>query len=111
MPYELRELTNGYHPCHANRAVAAALAKAHELGATVSVSVCDDASHLIAHQRMDGAKSESSRASIGKAMVAAAFGAPSGAAQPEPTTALQSAAKVYSGEVPAWPTPGDFQFF
>jgi uncharacterized protein GlcG (DUF336 family) len=89
----------------ANRAIAAALARAAEIGARISVSVCDDASHL-AHQRMDGAMSETSRASIGKAMVAATFGVPSGADHPKPTTNFPSAAKVFSGEVPAWPSPG-----
>src|SRR4051794_35439505 len=69
----------------ANRAIAAALAKAHEIGARISVSVCDNAGHLIAHQRMDQVLSEASRASIGKAMVAAASGRPSGVVQ-EPTT-------------------------
>lgn len=90
----------------ANRAIAAALTKAIEMGARISVSVCDNAGHLIAHQRMDGVLSEASRASIGKAMVAAAFGTPSGAAQPSPTTDLPSAREIFSGEVPAWPTPG-----
>jgi uncharacterized protein GlcG (DUF336 family) len=37
----------------ANRAIAAALAKAKELTADISVSVCDAYGHLIAHQRMD----------------------------------------------------------
>jgi uncharacterized protein GlcG (DUF336 family) len=37
----------------ANRAITAALAKARELSAHVSVSVCDPYGHLLAHQRMD----------------------------------------------------------
>ena len=36
-----------------NRAIAAALAKARELTAVISVSVCDAYWHLVAHQRMD----------------------------------------------------------
>lgn len=90
----------------ANRAIAAALARANEMGSRISVSICDDAAHLIAHQRMDGVLAEASRASIGKAMVAAGFGEPSGAAHPQPTPDLPYARKVSSGEVPAWPTRG-----
>ena len=90
----------------ANRAIEAALAKARELGSKVSVSVCDNAGHLIAHQRMDGVLSVATRASIGKAMVAAAFGVPSG--NPPPTADLLSTPGILPNNVPAWPTPGGF---
>jgi uncharacterized protein GlcG (DUF336 family) len=61
----------------ANRAIAAALAKAADLAIKVSVSVCDSAGHLIAHQRMDGTLALSSRASFGMAVAAAETGRPS----------------------------------
>jgi uncharacterized protein GlcG (DUF336 family) len=55
----------------ANRAIDAALAKARELEANISVTVCDARGHLVAHQRMDGAFSEAPLGSIGKAIGAA----------------------------------------
>ena len=58
----------------ANRAVDATLAKARELEIKVSVSVCDAAGRLVAHQRMDGAFAEAPWASIGKAIGAATPG-------------------------------------
>ena len=89
----------------ANLAIPAALAEATALGATISVSVCDDSHHLIAHQRMDGAMADTSRASIGKAMVAAAFGTPSEAHHPRPTTSIPPLqflpAKFRRGQRPA----------
>jgi uncharacterized protein GlcG (DUF336 family) len=42
----------------ANRAIDAALVKAGELEATISVSVGDDAGRLVAHQRMNGVSVE-----------------------------------------------------
>jgi len=58
--------------------MAAALAKATEVGQKISVTVCDADGHLVGHQRMDGVFTEASRGSIGKAVAAAEFGRPSG---------------------------------
>jgi uncharacterized protein GlcG (DUF336 family) len=58
----------------ANRAIDAALSKARELKAKISVSVCDTAGRLVAHQRMDGAFVEAPLGSIGKAIGAATVG-------------------------------------
>ena len=62
----------------ANRAIQAALAKAHNLAINISVTVCDADGRLIALQRMDGALAEAGRASIGKALASARWGRPSG---------------------------------
>jgi glc operon protein GlcG len=62
----------------ANRAIAAALAKARELSADISVSVCDPYGHLLAHQRMDTVLGEAIRQSIGKAVAAGESASPSG---------------------------------
>jgi len=62
----------------ANRAIQAALAKAHNLAVNISVTVCDADGRLVALQRMDGALAEASRASIGKALASARSGRPSG---------------------------------
>ncbi|WP_454621949.1 GlcG/HbpS family heme-binding protein [Bradyrhizobium cenepequi] len=59
----------------ANRAIAAALAKAKQLDVAVSVSICDPSGRLIAHQRMDGVFAMASR--VGKAVAAAETGSPS----------------------------------
>jgi glc operon protein GlcG len=55
----------------ANRAIQAALAKAHNLAVNISVTVCDADGRLVAFQRMDGALAEAHLASIGKALVSA----------------------------------------
>jgi uncharacterized protein GlcG (DUF336 family) len=62
----------------ANRAIAAALDKARELTANISVSVCDPYGHLLAHQRMDDVFVDAVRESIGKAVAAAESALPSG---------------------------------
>lgn len=62
----------------ANRAIQAALAKAHDLAVNISVTVCDADGRLVALQRMDGALAEADRASIGKALTSARSGRPSG---------------------------------
>jgi glc operon protein GlcG len=62
----------------ANSIVDAAIAKARQLNVNVSVAVCDDQGHLIALNRMDGAYAEINRFSIGKAVVSAGTGLPSG---------------------------------
>jgi uncharacterized protein GlcG (DUF336 family) len=61
----------------ANRAIAAALARARELTADISVSVCDPYGHLLAHQRMDNVFAEAIRESIGKAVAAVESASPS----------------------------------
>ena len=58
----------------ANRAIQAALTKAHNLGVKVSVTVCDADGRLVALQRMDGALAEANRASIGRALASVRSG-------------------------------------
>jgi uncharacterized protein GlcG (DUF336 family) len=62
----------------ANRVASAAVLKASEISERISVSVCDPYGHLVAHQRMNGVLGDSSRASIGKAVVAAETKRPTG---------------------------------
>jgi len=62
----------------ANRAISAALEKAAELKELISVTVCDSAGHLIAHERMDGVLAWATHFSIGKAIASAECGIPSG---------------------------------
>jgi uncharacterized protein GlcG (DUF336 family) len=62
----------------ANSIVGAAIAKARQLNVNVSVAVCDRQGHLIALNRMDGAYATINRYSIGKAVVSASTGLPSG---------------------------------
>jgi uncharacterized protein GlcG (DUF336 family) len=58
----------------------AAIRRARQLNINVSVAVCDDQGHLIVLNRMDGAKSlaDVNRLCIGKAIVSAGTGRPSG---------------------------------
>jgi glc operon protein GlcG len=65
----------------AHRIMEGAITKARELKVEISVAVCDGNGRLIALNRMDGAFAESNRGSIGKAIVAAASGRPSGDAE------------------------------
>lgn len=65
----------------ANRIVAGAIAKAHEHHLDISVAVCDRWGHLIALNRMDGAYATVNEGSIGKAIVSAATGLPSGSVE------------------------------
>src|SRR5437763_16086214 len=62
----------------ASRAIHAALAKAHNLGVNITVTVCDADGRLVAFQRMDGALAEADLASIGKALASVTSGRPSG---------------------------------
>jgi uncharacterized protein GlcG (DUF336 family) len=62
----------------ANSIVNAAIAKARELKVNISVAVCDSTGNLIALNRMDGAYGTVNRFSIGKAVVSAGTGLPSG---------------------------------
>jgi uncharacterized protein GlcG (DUF336 family) len=66
------------HLTEANRAIHAALAKAHHLAVNISVTVCDADGRLVAFQRMDGALAEADSASIGKALASVTSGRPSG---------------------------------
>jgi glc operon protein GlcG len=76
----------------ANRAIQAALAKAHNLAVNISVTVCDADGRLVAFQRMDGSLAEAHRASYGKALDSATTGRPSGDEQ--------SKARSYFSEEP-----------
>jgi glc operon protein GlcG len=62
----------------ANSIVAAAIMKARQLNVKVSVVVCDKLGNVIALNRMDGAYATVNRYSIGKAVVSAGAGLPSG---------------------------------
>lgn len=62
----------------ANRAIAAALAKARALGIRISAAVCDAGGRLVAFQRMDQAIWAGAYGSQGKAVASAAFARPSG---------------------------------
>jgi len=55
----------------AARLIAGAERKANELGIPMCISICDDAGHLIAFKRMDGAKQLSIRLSDDKAHTSA----------------------------------------
>jgi glc operon protein GlcG len=81
----------------ANRVIGAALNYAREHGYRVSVSVCDSFGHLIAHQRMDGASSETGHYSIGKAVASAGFGIASGEESTAELRTLPVALAVGSG--------------
>lgn len=63
--------------------VNAAVAKAEEMGIPFCISVVDDAGHLKAFVRMDGAKFLSIESSMRKAMTAASAGVPTGAVPDE----------------------------
>ena len=81
----------------ANRAIQAALAKARNLAVNISVSVCDADGRLVALQRMDGALAEANLASIGKALVSARSGRPSGDQSIEDSEYFRAATVVGEG--------------
>jgi len=81
----------------ANRAIQAAVAKAHNLAVNISVSVCDADGRLVALQRMDGALAEANRASIGKALVSARSGRPSGDESIEDSEYFRAATVIGEG--------------
>jgi glc operon protein GlcG len=62
----------------ANSIVTAALARARQLAVHVSVAVCDASGRVIVLNRMDGSYADTNRFSIGKAVVSAGTGLPSG---------------------------------
>ena len=65
----------------ANRMVQTAVAKADELGVTVSIAVCDAGGNLLAFNRMEGASAVSATVAQGKAAASAGFGRASGTLQ------------------------------
>ena len=81
----------------ANRAIQAALAKARNLAVNISVSVCDADGRLVALQRMDGALAQANLASIGKALVSARSGRPSGDQSIEDSEYFRAATVIGEG--------------
>ncbi len=62
----------------AHKVLAAAVAKADEIGIPECISVVDPGGHLIAFTRMDGAFVQSIDSSLRKAMTSASYGNPTG---------------------------------
>ncbi len=62
----------------AKRIIAAAIAKADQIGVGMNIAVCDAGGRLVAFQRMDNAIWAGVYGSQGKAVASAAFGRPSG---------------------------------
>jgi glc operon protein GlcG len=89
----------------ANRAINAALAKAHELAVNISVTVCDADGRLVAFQRMDGALAEANLASIGKALASVTSGRPS-SDESEGQSYFPRAATVIGEGAPVLRRPG-----
>ena len=81
----------------ANRAIQAALAKAHNLAINISVTVCDADGRLVAFQRMDGTLAEAHRASYGKALASATSGRPSGDESIEASEHFRTATVIGEG--------------
>ena len=81
----------------AHRIIEGAIAKARELKAEISVTACDANGRLIALNRMDGARAETNRFSIGKAIAAAASGRPSGEAETSIDFSLRTGTVVAEG--------------
>ena len=89
----------------ANRAIAAALARARHIKAKIAVSVCDEGGHLVAFQRMDGTFSESIPLAIGRA-IAAAASRKSSADRDTSFENLQRVWRVAGAGLPIVPGPG-----
>src|SRR6516225_12193309 len=81
----------------ANRAIQAALAKAHNLAVNISVTVCNADGRLVAFQRMDGTFAEADRASIGKALASVRSGRPSGDESIEGSELFRAATVIGEG--------------
>lgn len=81
----------------ARRIIEGAIAKARELEVKISVTVCDANGRLIALNRMDGAYAESGRFSIGKAIVSAGSGRPSGEAGNSVNFSIRTGAVIGEG--------------
>ena len=65
----------------ANRMIAAAKAKADEIGVSLSIGVCDGGGNLLAFNRMAGASAITAIVAQGKAAASAGFGRASGTLQ------------------------------
>ena len=65
----------------ANRMIAAAKAKADEIGVSLSIAVCDGGGTLLAFNRMAGASAITATVAQGKAAASAGFGRASGTLQ------------------------------
>jgi glc operon protein GlcG len=90
----------------ARRIIAGAEAKATELGLKMNIAVVDDGGHLLAFERMDGARPASGYTATTKAVTAATFRAPSGpipagTSAPDPllNLSLQNAALASGGKI------------
>ena len=88
--------------------VAGAEAKALALGLKVNIAVVDDGGHLLAFERMDGARPASGYTAITKATSAATFRQPTGPlaagttpADPLLNLSLQNAAEASGGKITA----------
>jgi glc operon protein GlcG len=88
----------------ANRAIAAALARAQRMKMEIAVSVCDEGGRLVAFQRMDGVFSESTPLAIGRAIAAAALRKSSG--DKDAVLDLQSVWRVAGAGLPIIAGPG-----
>jgi glc operon protein GlcG len=90
----------------ARSVIAGAAAKARSMQLKVNIAVVDDGGHLIAFERMDGARPASGYTAITKATTAATFRQPTGplpagAANPDPllNLSLQNAAQASGGKI------------
>jgi uncharacterized protein GlcG (DUF336 family) len=88
--------------------IAGAQAKAQALGLKVNIAVVDDGGHLLAFERMDGARPASGYTAITKAISAATFRQPTGPlaagtgpADPLLNLSLQNAALASGGKITA----------
>jgi glc operon protein GlcG len=86
--------------------IAGAMAKAQSMQLKVNIAVVDDGGHLVAFERMDGARPASGYTAITKATTAATFRQPtgplpSGAVNPDPllNLSLQNAAQASGGKI------------
>jgi uncharacterized protein GlcG (DUF336 family) len=92
----------------ARAVIAGAQAKAQALGLKVNIAVVDDGGHLLAFERMDGARPASGYTAITKAISAATFRQPTGPlaagatpADPLLNLSLQNAALASGGKITA----------
>jgi glc operon protein GlcG len=86
--------------------IAGAMVKAQSMQLKVNIAVVDDGGHLVAFERMDGARPASGYTAITKATTAATFRQPTGplpagAANPDPllNLSLQNAAQASGGKI------------
>ncbi len=90
----------------ARAAITGALVKAQSMPLKVNIAVVDDGGHLVAFERMDGARPASGYTAITKATTAATFRQatgplPAGASIPDPllNLSLQNAAQASGGKI------------